>query len=242
MRIKHGSTIFARSLSAAAGLLAPVAGTLLFNSCATLEVSKKGHEEHEMYWSIAKVMNARLSDDELWLLLELKRERSNFTKSAALRLPVQNSDWLKDPEGNVTCPNTVPWTKAPEASPRATELLDPGSFPTAGTDIEIQNVELNEPKDLGEVETKGDPWTVLFVKFKPPAVGKRTGNDRIPVLAVVRASDAGQQSEKCVLYSFFIGTSHNEGWVLMAPFAMAFDAVTLPLQLLGLLWMLTFGE
>ena len=237
------ATDMSRSLFASgAVLLTVVFISSLHFSCATLAVSDKGWEEHETYWSITKVLNARFSNDELWLLLELKRERSNFTKSAALRLPTQNTNWLKDREGKVTCPNAVPWTKAPEVSPQATELRDPTNFPSTGSDIVVQNLELNDPKDISGVETKGDPWTILFLKFKPPALGKRTKNDKIPVLAVVRASDSGHESDKCILYSFFVGITHHKGWVLVTPFAMAFDAVTLPFQLLALLWWFVFGE
>jgi len=219
-----------------------VSSCLLFFSCATLAVSDKGWQEHETYWSITKVLKARLSDDELWLLLELKRERSNYTKSAALRLPAQDSTWIRDPQGRVTCPSAVPWTEAPAVSPRATELRDPKDFPSTGSEIEIQNLELNDPEDMNEIETKGHPWTVLLVKFTPPAPGNRTKSDRIPVLALVRESDSGHEGDKCILYTFMIGTTHNTGWVLVAPFAMAFDAVTLPIQLLGLLWWIVFGE
>jgi hypothetical protein len=111
-----------------------------------------------------------------------------------------------------------------------------------GREIEIQNLELNDPKDLDAIETKGDPWTVLFVKFKPPALGSQTESKEIPVLALVRASESDHESDKCILYSFFVGTTRHEGWVLVAPFAMAFDAVTLPFQLLGFLWWFIVGD
>jgi len=225
-----------------AALLAVLSNGLLFISCATLAVSDKGHQEHQLYWSVTKVLNARLSNDELWLLLELKRERSNFTKSAALRFPIQDATWLRDREGKAICPSAVPWTKAREVSPQATELRDPKDFPSMGREIEIQNLELNDPKDLDAIETKGDPWTVLFVKFKPPALGSQTESKEIPVLALVRASESDHESDKCILYSFFVGTTRHEGWVLVAPFAMAFDAVTLPFQLLGFLWWFIVGD
>jgi hypothetical protein len=223
-------------------LLAVVSSSLLVTSCATLAVSKKGHEEHKLYWSITKVLSARLSNDELWLMLELKRERSNFTKPAALMFPTEDTTWLRDQDGTLRCPSAVPWTKASEISPQATELRNPKDFPSTGREIEIQNLELDNPQDLSEIKTSGDPWTVLFVKFKPTALGSRNKSEEMPVLALVREADLGHESEKCILYSFFVGSTRHEGWVLVAPFAMAFDAVTLPFQLLGVLWWFIIGD
>jgi hypothetical protein len=225
-----------------APLVAAACCSLFLFSCATLTVSDRAGEVHPTYWTIKQVLKARQADGDLWLLLDLKRERSNFSKTAALRLPTQDATWLLDQGGRAACPSTVPWERAPGVSPQATDLRDEEDFPSTGQDIEVQNLELSDPKDLSGIETKGDAWTILFVKFKPAARGDKGKRKEIPVLAVVRGAAPGQESEKCVLYSFFIGTTRHEGWVLVAPFAMAFDAVTLPIQLLGLLWWFFVGE
>jgi hypothetical protein len=104
-----------------------------------MAVSDKGWEEHETYWSITQVLDARLLDQQLWLSLELKRERSNFKKIAALSLPIDEATWVRDRAGNLSCPKEVPWTKAEGVSPRASVLRDPKEFPDEGQELEVQN-------------------------------------------------------------------------------------------------------
>ena len=231
-----------RVLVAAKRLFPFVAILPAFLSCATMMVSEKASEVHYKYWSITRVQKARISDDELWLLLELKRERSNFTTVAALRIPIREAVWLGDNDGRAGCPDVASWAKAPWVSPPASDLQEPSAFPSFGQEVEVRNLELNTPDDLRQISSTEDPWDVLFVKFNPPEGGAAPKGGWPPVLALVRKGDSGGEGEKCVISTFFVGTANHEGWAYLAPFAIAVDAATLPLQIIALVYWLLAGD
>src|SRR5262245_28767719 len=229
-----------RKIRTFAKLLLSIVALLIVPSCATNMVTYKASQEHYQYWSILSVQEARISDSDLWLLLELKRERSNFRKVAAVRIP-NDSVWVADREGKMSCPG-IAGLRLPQVFPSASNLSEESAFPSTGQALNVQELELDAPRDIGQVTVTGNPWAVVFVKFKAPKPGTGPKGGWPPALLVAREAGSGRDSDKCVFGAFFIGTSRNEAWAILAPFAIVSDVVTLPLQLIGALMWLIHGE
>jgi hypothetical protein len=180
------------------------------------------------YRRITGVTGATLLGDRVFLRIDTELAQGE-RETLTLEIPVD--DLERDGRSADWSPTTGPGEvnfRVPESAVRRSR-----SLPRKGTPLTIEPLDLRRSEDLAELSERLGPG-VHVVSIQSPAHIAGLKPRMIPVVLDTRD---GRQPTTVALADLPPSVKHRGSLLLLLPLAAAGDAVTLPFQLLGVLFM-----